>query len=306
VSRELLETGTFSVFVFVRWSEEAIGKALARPRNGDSDQLRHGSEASGVDCWGPGNPKRKSRFNPRNVWWMVRLIAGIGFAGYLAHKFMPQRSGMLVSGFVGVLVSSTATKVSYARRVADDGFSLKWAATIVTMASAVVFVRLTLEIAVASRTLFTHAAPPLLALFLLLVAAAIVQWRQGSPPVASTPLNNPSQLGVAFLFALIYVLVLFAAAAARDGLGNSGLYLVAIVSGLTEVDAITLFTARMVDTGNLDGATGWRVVVIATLSNLAAKAAMAASIGGRVLLRQIALLFGAAATGGLLAIWLYY
>jgi len=61
VSKELLETGMFSVFVSVRWSEEAIRKALARPRNGDSDQLRHGSEASGVSCWDAGNPKRKSR-----------------------------------------------------------------------------------------------------------------------------------------------------------------------------------------------------------------------------------------------------
>lgn len=66
MSRELLETGTFSVFVFVRWSEEAIRKALARPRKGDSDQLRHGSEASGVYCRGPGNPKRKSRLRQRS------------------------------------------------------------------------------------------------------------------------------------------------------------------------------------------------------------------------------------------------
>lgn len=244
-------------------------------------------------------------FNPRNVWWMVLLIAGIGFAGYLAHKFMPQRAGMLVSGFVGGLVSSTATTVSYARRVAQDGFSPVWAATIVTMASAVVYARLALEIAVASPTLLAQAAPPLLLLFALLVAAALLQWRRGSASVAATPLSNPSQLGVAFLFALVYVVVLFAAAAARDWLGNSGLYLVALVSGITDVDAITLSTARMVDTGGLDAATGWRVVVAATLSNLAAKAAMAASLGGRPLLRQLALPFGAAFAGGLLAIWLY-
>ena len=84
-----------------------------------------------------------------------------------------------------------------------------------------------------------------------------------------------------------------------DFLGDRGLYLVAAISGITDVDAITLSTARMVQTGSLDGALGWRVVVTATLSNIVAKAAMAAIAGGPPLARQVALPFGAALAAGL-------
>ena len=96
--------------------------------------------------------------NPRHIWWMVLLIVGVSFAGYLAHKFLAPRSGILLSGFVGGLVSSTATTVSYARRIAKDGLAPAWAATVIVMASAVVFARLIIIIAVAAPGWLAQAA----------------------------------------------------------------------------------------------------------------------------------------------------
>ena len=244
-------------------------------------------------------------FNPRNVWWMVLLIVSIGFVGYLAHKFMPSRSGILLSGCIGGLVSSTATTVSYARRVVHDGLSPAHAATIVVMASSVVFARLLLEIAVAAPGWLWQAAPPLLILLTILAAMAGFLWHSNHADVTSTPLSNPSQIGVAIMFGVIYTVVLFAVAAARDFFGDRGLYLVAAISGITDVDAITLSTARLVQTGSLDGALGWRVVVTATLSNLVAKAAMATVFGGARFGRQLAIPFGGAILAGLAVIWLW-
>ena len=244
-------------------------------------------------------------FNPRHIWWMVLLIVGIGFAGYLAHEFMPARAGILLSGFVGGLVSSTATTVSYARRVTHDSLAPATAATVVVIASAVVFARLLLEIAVAAPGWLWQAGPPLLLLLAVMAAIALLLWRRNHSDVASTPLSNPSQIGVALMFGAIYSGVLFAVAAARDLVGDRGLYVVAAISGITDVDAITLSTARLVQTGNLDGGLGWRVIVTASLSNIAAKGAMAAILGGRQFARQIALPFGAAILTGLAAIWLY-
>lgn len=242
--------------------------------------------------------------NPRHVWWMVLLIVGVSFAGYLAHKFLAPRSGILLSGFVGGLVSSTATTVSYARRIAKDGLAPAWAATVIVMASAVVFARLILEIAVAAPGWLPQAAGPLAALFAILAGAALILWRGNRAVVASAPLQDPSQTGVALLFGIVYSAVLLATAAARDQLGERGLYLVAAISGVTDVDAITLSTARLVQTGSLDGALGWRVVVTAALSNLVAKGCIAAALGGPPLARQLAVPFGAAILGGLAAIWL--
>ena len=132
-----------------------------------------------------------------------------------------------------------------------------------------------------------------------------MRWRGNRAVVSSEPLQDPSQTGVALLFGIVYSAVLLATAAARDLLGERGLYLVAAVSGITDVDAITLSTARLVQSGSLDGAVGWRVVVTATLSNLVAKGCIAAALGGPALARQLAVPFGAAIVGGLTAIWLF-
>jgi uncharacterized membrane protein (DUF4010 family) len=244
-------------------------------------------------------------FNPRNVWWMVLLIAGIGVAGYLAHKFMPPSAGILLSGFVGGTVSSTATTVSYARRVLRDGLAPAVAATVIVMASAVVFIRLALMIAVVAPGWLRQAGPPLLIIFLVLSVMALILWRRDRCVVSATPLENPSQLGVALTFGVIYSVILFAVAAARDLLGERGLYLVAAISGITDVDAITLSTARLVQTGSLDSSVAWRVVITATLSNIVAKAAMAAVLGGPKLVRQLALPFGLALAAGAVILSLF-
>jgi uncharacterized membrane protein (DUF4010 family) len=129
----------------------------------------------------------------------------------------------------------------------------------------------------------------LLIIFLVLSVMALILWRRDRCVVSATPLENPSQLGVALTFGVIYSVILFAVAAARDLLGERGLYLVAAISGITDVDAITLSTARLVQTGSLDSSVAWRVVITATLSNIVAKAAMAAVLGGPKLVRQLAL-----------------
>ena len=81
-------------------------------------------------------------------------------------------------------------------------------------------------------------------------------------------------------------------AAVRERFGTEALYGIAALSGLTDVDAITLSTAEMVKTGRIDAALGWRLVLVASLSNLAFKGAMATFLGGRRLGLLIGLLFG--------------
>ncbi len=117
--------------------------------------------------------------------------------------------------------------------------------------------------------------------------------------------ENPAELKSAFIFGALYALVIFAVAAVKDHIGNSGLYLVAVLSGLTDVDAITLSTARLVEDGKLEAAIGWRLILIASLSNLVFKGGTVAALGHRRLLLKIVLLFGIAIAGGLLILWLW-
>ena len=106
--------------------------------------------------------------------------------------------------------------------------------------------------------------------------------------------GNPAELKAASVFGALYAAVLLAVAFARDRFGTAGLYIVAAISGLTDVDAITLSTSRLVDGGRARPDTGWRAILLASLSNLVFKAGIVAVLGSRALLGRMAVLFGAA------------
>jgi uncharacterized membrane protein (DUF4010 family) len=244
--------------------------------------------------------------NPREVWLMVVLIVGIGLAGYLAHKLFGTRGGSLLGGLLGGLISSTATTVTFARRSRTAEGVAGPAAAVILLASAVAFARILVEIGVVARGFFRTAVLPLGGLTLLFLAVALLSWlRQAGPDQEMPEPKNPSELKGALVFAALYAGILLAVAAARDYLGSGGLYAVAVVSGLTDVDAITLSTANLVRDGGLEAATGWRIVMIAALSNLAFKAGAVALLGHRALLARIALGYGVVLLTGvaLLVLW---
>ena len=117
--------------------------------------------------------------------------------------------------------------------------------------------------------------------------------------------KNPAELKPALIFGALYALVLLAVAVARDHFGETGLYAVAALSGLTDVDAITLSSAQLAQRGVLDPSAAWRTILIAAMANFFFKFLTVAFLGSRALTRRVALAFGAAlATGGCL-FWLW-
>jgi uncharacterized membrane protein (DUF4010 family) len=143
-------------------------------------------------------------------------------------------------------------------------------------------------------------------LFIVSSLVALAAWRQNPPGETELPGHgNPSELRPAILFGLLYGLVLLAVAAAKEHLGPSGLYAVAVLSGLTDMDAITLSTGRLIQQGRLDPGTGWRLIVVASLANLAFKFGIVAVLGQRSLMLRVGVLFAVlgAASGALLLFW---
>lgn len=248
-----------------------------------------------------------SVLNPREIWWMVVLIVGIGLAGYLAYKFFGEKAGTLLGGLLGGLVSSTATSVSYARRSREQPALSGMAAVVVILASAVVFGRVLIEIGAVASSKFREMAPPVAAYGVALLLIAFVAWRRERPEKDDAKpdldLGNPSELRSALVFGLLYAGVLFAVAWAKNQLGSGGLYAVAVISGLTDMDAITLSTARLAADGQLTTETAWRAIVIASMSNLLFKGGAVAVLGSPALRRKIAVLFGLAlAAGGVILV----
>jgi uncharacterized membrane protein (DUF4010 family) len=239
--------------------------------------------------------------NPRNIWWMVVLIVGISLGGYITYKFLGQRAGIVLGGILGGMVSSTATTVSYAKRAAAAPGAVGPAAIVITIASAIVFARMLLEIATVAPAFLPSAAPWLIALFVLSAVGSSALWfRSGKDHDEMPEQENPSELKSALLFGLIYAVVLFVVAAVKERYGNRGLYVVAGLSGLTDVDAITLSTAQLVNAGRLNAGDGWKLIVMAAISNLLFKAGAVAALGCRRLFIRILPAYGVVIAAGIL------
>jgi uncharacterized membrane protein (DUF4010 family) len=244
--------------------------------------------------------------NPYQIWWMVVLIVGLSLAGYVAFKLFGANAGSALSGVLGGLISSTATTVSYARRTRDSPESSRLAALVIVIASAVVFGRVLVEMAAVAPSYLIYMGPPIGAMLGVAAVVSLVAWLLGRDSKAEPPEpENPAELKSALVFGALYAGVLLAVAFARDRFGTAGLYTVAAISGLTDVDAITLSTSRLVAGGGVDPSTGWRAILLAGLSNLVFKAGIVAALGSRGLFGRIALLFGLALAGGGLILWLW-
>ena len=239
--------------------------------------------------------------NPFEIWLIVVLIVGISLGGYIAYKFFGTRAGTLLGGILGGMISSTATTVSYARRTRHAPEAVGLAAFVITVASTIVFGRVIFEIAVVAPELLSKVAPPLVVIMLVMgVLALVMYWTRGGE-AEQVPLDkDPSQLTAAVLFGLMYAVILFAVAAGRQWLDDRGLYLVAAISGLTDVDAITLSTAQLIKRGELEVDTGWRMILLGSLSNLVFKGAAVAVLGHRQLLRRVSIVFGIVLACGVL------
>jgi uncharacterized membrane protein (DUF4010 family) len=244
--------------------------------------------------------------NPREIWLMVVLIVGISLAAYVVYRIVGGGGGTVLVGLLGGLISSTASTVTFSRMTVKRPSLVPGASVMVLIASTVVFARVVVELAVVSWSALPSMAPPLLTMMAVMaLISAVLYRRAGSGLAAPPPQEPPSDLRSAVLFGLLYAAVLVAVAFARTRLGDQGLYMVAFLSGLTDMDAITLSSARLVSKGELAADTGWRMILVGGMSNLVFKAGIVAVVGSRRLRAPVLISFGATILAGvaILLLW---
>jgi uncharacterized membrane protein (DUF4010 family) len=223
--------------------------------------------------------------NPHQTWLMVVLVSGVSLAGYLALRIVGERYGAPLLGLLGGLVSSTATTVVYSRNGRAHPEITKIAVIVILLANLVVMVRLMLVTAVVSNDVLPHLAPVLGTGLLLGLIGTFSVWRRWNT-TTGTPLpeiSNPTELRTALGFGALYAIVLLLAAWLSNIAGTSGLYMLALVSGLTDVDAITLSSLRLHELGSLSKPEAVTAISIALLSNIAFKLGIVFTIGGPAL-----------------------
>lgn len=222
--------------------------------------------------------------NPYQLWLMVVLISGVSLSGYLMLKIAGAKRSLWIIGLFGGLVSSTATTVVQARQAAQQRELLPLSAAVIGMANLMVPIRLAVLAAAVAPGLLSRILPVLAAGVLCGLWPVMLRARAAADLHPRTPdLSNPTQLRVALGFGALYAAILFASAWLLDVAGTHGLYAVALVSGVADIDAITLSGLQLFNTGSITGHTAAITLVVAYLSSATFKLCMSAALGGKAL-----------------------
>lgn len=229
-------------------------------------------------------------FNPRHIWTMVVLISGVSLAGYVVLKLMGRRWGVPVLGLFGGLVSSTATTLIYARHGKSHPDFVPLTVLVILLANVVVLARLAILSAVIAPELLPRLLPILgggLALGLLATAYRWHKTARGTElPIPQ--IRNPTEIRAALIFGGVYAAVLFLTAWLSDYFGSGGVYAVALLSGLTDVDSITLSSLHLFAQQKLEVNQVTTAIGLAVIANLAFKTGLVFFVGGITLARQCA------------------
>lgn len=244
--------------------------------------------------------------NPFDIWRMVVLIVGLNLTGYIIYKMVGSTASVVLGGVLGGLISSTATTVSYARRAREAPAAHMLAVAVILIASAISYFRVIIEVSLFASSNLGALLPPLLAAAIGSSAIAATAFlffrgdREEMPPPA-----NPAELKSALVFGILYAAVTLVVSAVKERFDSTAVYGVAIVSGFTDMDAITLSVARMVESHYLETDNAWRLILAASLSNFIFKGVAATFLGGWRFGVRLAPFFATALLGGLALIWLW-
>jgi uncharacterized membrane protein (DUF4010 family) len=253
-----------------------------------------------LDPWGA--------LNPYKLWLLVILISSLSLVGYIAVRWLGQGRGTAITAVAGGLVSSTAVTLSFARESGETARAKAGPLLVggILLAWMVMFGRVVVEVAVVNRALL----PPLLVPIASMGLAAAIGsgWllmRGGSAgPRAGgdVPFKNPFSLTAAIRFALLFAAVMLVVALVQHYLPGRGLYAVAALAGLTDVDAITLSMASCSGDGTCTPQVAVASIVIAALTNTLVKAGMVVALGAAAMRVPILAASGAIVAAGLAAL----
>ena len=245
--------------------------------------------------------------NPRKLWLLVVMISGLSMIGYVATRWLGPGRGTVITGLTGGLASSTAATLAFSRQSKENNGApaAQMLAIGTLIAWAVMFARVMVISFAVYPALLRELAMPMTAMGLACLASAgVLLWRQRSDGTGSKAgeiaVSTPFTLTQAAKFGLLFAAILLVVKIVSDLDLPGGLYVVAALAGLTDVDAISLSMAQHARGGATLVAT--IAIVIATLANTAVKAGMAASIGSAGYRRLILAATGLIAVVGVAAI----
>jgi uncharacterized membrane protein (DUF4010 family) len=230
--------------------------------------------------------------NLRIMWYMVIFIAGISFVGYIMMKLIGYKKGISLTGIFGGVVSSTALTFSFAKKSKEnESLSPNYAVGII-LASTMVYPKVFIEILVVNSTLLGHIWIPLLFLTITGVLTSFLIFKKmQNDSITDVQISNPFELKSALYFGVLFGAILILAKLSQMYFGDKGTYLVSILGGLPNIDAVTISMAQLSGKG-ISEAVARNAIIFALLSNTFFKLGLASLTGSKILIKHIFIGFG--------------
>ncbi|MEH6952755.1 MgtC/SapB family protein (plasmid) [Nitrobacter sp. NHB1] len=219
--------------------------------------------------------------NPYQIWLLAIMIATISFAGYVAVKAFGNRLGVFMAAVAGGLASSTATTLALAKLAREHPSSSGLLSAGILVAGVVMMLRAGAIVVALNGALFVPLIPALsTAAAVLGIGAAILWFRNIEQETPELQIRNPLEVGTAIKLAVLLAVVMLVAELVRRMFGGVGILVVAALSGIADVDAVTISIARM-GGGDVDVNTAARAIMIAIAINTVSKTIMASWVGNK-------------------------
>lgn len=248
--------------------------------------------------------------NPYHLWWAVILIATLSMVGHIAMRVFGVSRGILWTGLLGGLASSTATTLALSR-MARQNISVTRPAVVGSLAATgMMTIRLIIVLSVLQSSLFVALSPALFAAAFVLFLPFIWEYRRSNTVRITTNLPKnirPYSLQTALTFGLFLAAIEIAVPFVKNALGSTGVLALAALSGIADVDAITISIAAIFGAGTLTLATASLGIAVAIVVNLISKLFITAVAGTANLTRFVTLgyLVALCMSGVVLALSIY-
>lgn len=230
-------------------------------------------------------------FNPRELGWVVVIISGIGLAGYLLTRIFGMEKGILVTGFVGGIVSSTMVSWIYSRKSREFPQYSNECSVAILVASSLMVVRVFIWVWLFNASMVRTMFVPFLIVVLAGLAVALFYFKNAKDhkEISETPKQgHPLDWRQSLLFAGFYTAIMFLVSYAGDEYGSKGVYISSGIAALTDVDAIAISVSKLAGR-TLDMATAENAILLVALSNTIVKWGISLWNGSPALRRQVSI-----------------
>ncbi len=224
-------------------------------------------------------------FNPYKTWIMAIIISALSFIGYVAIKILGEKHGVLITGAAGGVISSTAVSITLSKIFPKKSSFLKIYTAGICISWTFMFIRVFIETLIIDIKLAKIISIPYLLTSIIGIGYVYYLYKNSSLTQISFKNEqlekNPLQLSEAIKFAILFGVIYGAIFFVKNRYGDIGVYVVSIISGITDVDAITLSLSEMAKENKLNYLSALTGIILASFTNTLAKLSLVYWLGGK-------------------------